>query len=106
MSAMSSYEFEAISNIETIAQAHAKRGFRVVLVGEAWTSVQALAKRMGVTPNKADTLVVTSLARQIHERQKTGADLFDQNTFLVVGDRPADLPVRVNEGQKRPISQK
>ena len=83
---MSSYEFQAISDIESIAAAHAKRGYRVLLVGEAWTCVQALAKKMGVPPNKADTLVVTSLARQIHECRKKGGELFDQNTLVVVSE--------------------
>lgn len=86
VSAMAAYSFSALSDIRTIAQAHERRGFHVLVVGMAWQGVQGLAKTLGMASAKDRTMVVTSLARQIHEKAKKGGSVFAQPTLVVVGD--------------------
>lgn len=88
---MTTYAFNAITDIKAIADAHLKRGFRVLVVGMAWNRVQVLAKSLGMATTKDQAMVVTSLARQVYEQGKTGGELFNQPTLVVVGgDEPMD----------------
>lgn len=83
---MATYAFEPRSDLKDLAAAHVQRGFRVVVVGRAWKGVQALAQALGLAPNRTDTLVVPTLARQVYEKGKAGATLFDRPTLLMVDD--------------------
>lgn len=83
---MAAYSFSAISDIREITDAHARRGFKVLVVGMAWKSVQAVAKTLGVNANKDQTLMVSSLDRRIYETRKQGGDLFAEPTLVIVGD--------------------
>ena len=83
---MAAYSFSPISDIKDITEAHARRGFKVMVVGMAWKSVQTLTKTMGIPASKDQAMMVSSLARQIYEAGKKGVDLFAQPTLVIVGD--------------------
>lgn len=83
---MAAYSFSPISDIKEITEANTRRGFKVLVVGMAWESVQRLTKTLGLPTGKDQALMVSSLARQIYEAGKKGADLFAQPTLVIVGD--------------------
>ncbi len=83
---MTTYAFRPVANFDQIIKSHEARGFRVVVSGVHWEPVKILAKQVGKVPNKADTLVLSSLARQIHESEKAGKPLFEQPTLILIDD--------------------
>lgn len=83
---MTTYAFRPVANFQQIIKSHEARGFRVLVSGVHWDAVVALAKSMGKVPSKDDTLVLSSLARKLHEHQKSGQSFFGQPTLVVLDD--------------------
>lgn len=83
---MTTYAFRPISNFTQIIKSHQSRGFRVLVSAVHWDQVQALAKQVGKATNKDETLVLSSLARKLHEHEKSGKSFFGQPTLIVLDD--------------------
>jgi len=83
---MSTYAFRSVTGFSQILKSHEARGFRVLVSGVHWEPVKALAKKVGLQTNKSDTLVLSSLARRLHEGDKAGQPFFGQPTLIVLDD--------------------
>ena len=83
---MTTYAFRPVANFTQILKCHEARGFRVLVSGVHWDQVQALAKQVGKATTKDETLVLSSLARKLHEHEKRGTSFFGQPTLIVLDD--------------------
>ena len=88
---MSTYAIRPVSSLDDIVKSYVDRKFQVVLVSKEWSSVQALSKRMGVPSEKGATMVISSLARKVYERSKSGSDTFPGPTLVLFDETDSSL---------------
>lgn len=81
---MSSYAIQAVSSPKTIIEAHQKKGFEVITVSVNWAGATALAKSLGMATDSQHLMVVSTLARKLHEARRAQRQLFAQPTLVVM----------------------
>lgn len=81
---MSSYEIEARSATGPVIEAYKKRGFDVVVAALSWHGAQGLAKSLGLSSQPRDLMVVSTLARKVHEAQRDHKPGFSHSSLVVL----------------------
>lgn len=88
---MTAIAIRPVSSLDELIQVYTTRGYQVLVVSEAWSDTQALARRLAQPISRAGTLVVSSLARRVHEASKGGSSLFAVPTLVLVDDAHFDF---------------
>lgn len=81
---MSSYAIQAVSSPRAIIEAHQRRGFEVLMVAISWDGAKALAKSLGMATDSRHLMVVSTMARRLHEVRRAHLSAFSQPTLVVL----------------------
>lgn len=83
---MSAIAIRPVSSLEQLLSVYKSRGYQLLIVSDAWNDVRSLAARLAQPTNMTTTLVVSSLARRVHESRKQGVEQFAGPTLVVVDE--------------------
>lgn len=86
---MSTIAIRPVSSFTDVVLAHVARGYEVLVVSDLWPTVQSLTRRLGRKTDQKTTLMMASLARRIHQAQKSGEVAFGGSTIIVLDERTA-----------------
>lgn len=87
---MSAIAIRPVSSLEELISVYTARGYQLLIVSDAWNDVRALATRLAQPTNTSTTLVVSSLARRVHESRKRGIEQFAGPTLVIVDEAHLD----------------